>query len=76
MIALADCNTFFASVERALHPGRKGSQGTGNQARSTILRSKGHHQEEQCRRILQQPHIVCGNVGARAEHHAEDGKAH
>ena len=24
MIALADCNTFFASVERALHPGLKG----------------------------------------------------
>ena len=24
MIALADCNSFFASVERALHPGLKG----------------------------------------------------
>ena len=24
MIALADCNTFFASVERTLHPGLKG----------------------------------------------------
>ena len=24
MIALADCNTFFASVERALHPGLRG----------------------------------------------------